>query len=188
MKGANVLEYFTTHQWSFETDNVTSFYEKLNAEDRKVNSVHLVVNFLWTYFLLLQNFNFDIKQVNWEEYLVHYCKGIKQYAMKEDFKNISQKRKLQRRYSYLCWLVWWFNLSLGAGWNGSRPLITWRCVPSSWDSFGPLWDGRKQALFRRTYWPLSVRCYLCFPSQRGEWIVCPVVKVTCGHVLCAWTF
>ncbi|ELU15103.1 hypothetical protein CAPTEDRAFT_142920 [Capitella teleta] len=83
MKGANVLEYFITHQWSFETENVTSFYEKLNAEDRK-------------------NFNFDIKQVNWEEYMVHYCKGIKQYAMKEDFKNISQKRKLQRRYSYLC--------------------------------------------------------------------------------------
>jgi fatty acyl-CoA reductase len=37
MKGAKVLEYFTTQQWKFESNNIASLIESQSAEDRVVN-------------------------------------------------------------------------------------------------------------------------------------------------------
>lgn len=49
-----------------------------------------------------QKFNFDIKGINWHSYLVNYCLGIKQYAMKEslDPTQIQKAKMIQNRWSW----------------------------------------------------------------------------------------
>jgi fatty acyl-CoA reductase len=42
-------------------------------------------------------FNFDIKSVIWGEYIIHYLQGVKMYAIGENFENMEQTRRAQRR-------------------------------------------------------------------------------------------
>lgn len=58
MKMITTLKPFTTHQWLFECSNVTSLYDKLSTVDKEI-------------------FNFDIRQVRWDDYLRRYYVGSK---------------------------------------------------------------------------------------------------------------
>lgn len=62
-KAATCLEYFTTHEWQFEDNNVRNLNSSLNEQDRK-------------------EFNFDVAQINWEEYIENYVLGIRRYIYK----------------------------------------------------------------------------------------------------------
>lgn len=57
-KAAKCLEYFTTNQWKFEDGNVQRLYSQLSNEDKK-------------------EFNFDVSNIKWEEYVENYVLGIR---------------------------------------------------------------------------------------------------------------
>jgi fatty acyl-CoA reductase len=77
-KSVKSLEYFTSNQWIFHSENLDQVAEKLSADDKK-------------------EFNFDVKRINWQAYLENYCLGTKRYALKEDLSNMAEAKKgLQR--------------------------------------------------------------------------------------------
>lgn len=57
-KAAKCLEYFTTHEWSFDDNNVRMLNMSLSEQDRR-------------------EFSFDVAQINWEEYIENYVLGIR---------------------------------------------------------------------------------------------------------------
>lgn len=58
MKMITTLKPFTTNQWLFKCSNVTSLYEEMTTVDKEI-------------------FNFDIRQVRWDDYLRRYYVGSK---------------------------------------------------------------------------------------------------------------
>ncbi|GMT35552.1 hypothetical protein PFISCL1PPCAC_26849, partial [Pristionchus fissidentatus] len=60
----HTLEFFTTRGWHFENKGLPMLWEALHPEDKKV-------------------FNFDIRQLNWSNYLFDYVMGVRKYITKE---------------------------------------------------------------------------------------------------------
>jgi fatty acyl-CoA reductase len=72
------LHYFTTRGWDFEAKNIIDLWNSIDPEDQKI-------------------FNFDIRQVNWNDYLFDIIMGVKVYLLKEDIENLPEARnKLAR--------------------------------------------------------------------------------------------
>ncbi|XP_028843571.1 fatty acyl-CoA reductase 1 isoform X2 [Denticeps clupeoides] len=69
-----VLEYFTSHSWTWKTDNITMLLNQLSTEDKKV-------------------FNFDVRQLHWAEYMESYCMGTKKYVLNEELSGLPAARK-----------------------------------------------------------------------------------------------
>uniref|UniRef100_A0A3Q4BUZ6 Fatty acyl-CoA reductase n=1 Tax=Mola mola TaxID=94237 RepID=A0A3Q4BUZ6_MOLML len=90
-----VLEYFTSHSWVWNTDNIAMLMAQMSPEDKKV-------------------FNFDVRQLNWAEYMESYCMGTKKYVLNEELSGLPAARKhLNKlrniRYSFnaiLVVLIW----------------------------------------------------------------------------------
>lgn len=75
----NALEYFTLNEWIWKTDNFSRLIERLNDQDRK-------------------KFFIDVKQINWNDYLLNYILGVRKYLLQEDPSTIpAAKRKLNRQ-------------------------------------------------------------------------------------------
>jgi fatty acyl-CoA reductase len=47
--------------------------------------------------LALQVFNFDVRQLNWLEYIENYVLGVKKYLLKEDLAGIPKAKQHLRR-------------------------------------------------------------------------------------------
>ncbi|XP_076588915.1 fatty acyl-CoA reductase 1 isoform X2 [Chaetodon auriga] len=94
-KATMVLEYFTSHSWVWNTDNVAMLISQMSPEDKKV-------------------FNFDVRQLHWAEYMENYCMGTKKYVLNEELSGLPAARKhLNKlrniRYSFntiLVVLIW----------------------------------------------------------------------------------
>ncbi|CAB1322844.1 unnamed protein product [Coregonus sp. 'balchen'] len=69
-----VLEYFTSHSWVWKTDNVTMLMNQMGADDKRT-------------------FNFDVRQLNWAEYMENYCMGTKKYVLNEAESGLPAARK-----------------------------------------------------------------------------------------------
>ncbi|ESN98121.1 hypothetical protein HELRODRAFT_84823, partial [Helobdella robusta] len=89
-KSVSCMEFFTSHEWKFEDDNVRKLYANMSERDQK-------------------DFNFDVKQIHWPTYLENYCLGVKRFVLKEDMKNLLKARKAF--YRLVGWLAGWL-----AGW------------------------------------------------------------------------
>jgi len=81
-KAVEVLEYFTSREWHWTNDNILFLKEQLNSSDQ-------------------EEYDFDVRNIDWEVYLDNYCLGTKQYALKEDMAllPVAQENiaRLQRR-------------------------------------------------------------------------------------------
>lgn len=75
----DILEYFSTREWTFCNRNVRGLWDKLNDDDRTI-------------------FPFDIKQMHWEEYLDTYHKGILKFLLKEGADKLPAAKKRLRGY------------------------------------------------------------------------------------------
>ncbi|XP_059487923.1 putative fatty acyl-CoA reductase CG5065 [Neocloeon triangulifer] len=75
------LEFFTTHEWRFTNHNVTQLAGQLCPLDQ-------------------QTFNFDIKGVNWAQYMENYVLGTRRFILKEDPSNFPAAHKHLRK-------MWW---------------------------------------------------------------------------------
>ncbi|KAM7396262.1 hypothetical protein PAMP_019319 [Pampus punctatissimus] len=73
-KAMMVLEYFTSHSWAWNTDNLTMLMNQMGPEDKKV-------------------FNFDVRQLHWAEYMESYCMGTKKYVLNEELSGLPAARK-----------------------------------------------------------------------------------------------
>ncbi|XP_034541660.1 fatty acyl-CoA reductase 1 isoform X2 [Notolabrus celidotus] len=69
-----VLEYFTSHSWVWNNDNVSMLMSQLSPQDRKM-------------------FNFDVRQLHWAEYMENYCMGTKKYVLNEELSGLPAARK-----------------------------------------------------------------------------------------------
>ncbi|XP_072574256.1 fatty acyl-CoA reductase 1 isoform X2 [Paramormyrops kingsleyae] len=73
-KAMMVLEYFTSHSWTWNTDNMTMLLNQMSPQDRKM-------------------FNFDVRQLHWAEYMESYCMGTKKYVLNEELSGLPAARK-----------------------------------------------------------------------------------------------
>ncbi|XP_028441567.1 fatty acyl-CoA reductase 1 isoform X2 [Perca flavescens] len=73
-KAMMVLEYFTSHSWVWNNDNVGMLIAQMSPEDKKV-------------------FNFDVRQLHWAEYMESYCMGTKKYVLNEELSGLPAARK-----------------------------------------------------------------------------------------------
>lgn len=78
-KFSRILSYFSMRRWNFKNDNVKSLY-LLQTEKDKIM------------------FNFDIKTVDWDQYLNNYIKGARVYFLKDDMSSLPEARKKWNRY------------------------------------------------------------------------------------------
>lgn len=64
------LNFYTIRQWRFISANAIRLLDKMSEEDRKT-------------------FYFDVREINWREYIVNYVAGTKKYILK-DFHTFEQ--------------------------------------------------------------------------------------------------
>lgn len=83
-KTTTCLEFFTSNGWDFGADNVLQLKKSLSAHDK-------------------HTFNFDVAEMDWNEYLENYVIGTKVYALKENIANLPVARKHMRRLRYISW-------------------------------------------------------------------------------------
>uniref|UniRef100_A0A8C9QZF8 Fatty acyl-CoA reductase n=1 Tax=Scleropages formosus TaxID=113540 RepID=A0A8C9QZF8_SCLFO len=77
-KAISLLEYFSSQDWEWNSDNMSMLMGHLSPEDRKT-------------------FNFDVRQLNWPEYIENYCIGTKKYVLNEDMSDIPAARQHLRK-------------------------------------------------------------------------------------------
>ncbi|XP_049982449.1 fatty acyl-CoA reductase 2 isoform X1 [Alexandromys fortis] len=98
LRTISMLEYFINHSWEWSTNNTEMLLSELSPEDQRV-------------------FNFDVRQLNWLEYIENYVLGVKKYLLKEDLAGIPKARQHLKRLRNIHYL---FNTALF--------LIIWRLL------------------------------------------------------------
>lgn len=83
-KAVECLEYFTTHQWTWNDDNVRNLLTHMSERDR-------------------ESFQFDVNEIHWEKYMEKYVLGFREFLFKQSPKSLpSSRRKMSRCvYFYL---------------------------------------------------------------------------------------
>ncbi|XP_063218986.1 putative fatty acyl-CoA reductase CG5065 [Bacillus rossius redtenbacheri] len=76
------LEFFTTHEWRFASDNVARLLARLQPRDRAT-------------------FNFDVAQLDWGEYFEQYVVGTRHFVLKEDPSTLSAARVHLRKMLWM---------------------------------------------------------------------------------------
>ncbi|XP_057712053.1 fatty acyl-CoA reductase 1 isoform X2 [Corythoichthys intestinalis] len=77
-KAISLLEYFSSQDWEWNSDNVSMLMMQMSPEDRKT-------------------FNFDVRQLHWPEYIENYVIGTKKYVLNEDMSDIPVARQHLRK-------------------------------------------------------------------------------------------
>jgi len=54
----SITSFFALRQFQYVNDNSIPFLDQMSAEDRR-------------------NFNFDVRQIDWQSYVEDYCLGIR---------------------------------------------------------------------------------------------------------------
>lgn len=73
-KAVEVLEFFTSGEWHWTNDNVLMLIDKQSDFDKK-------------------EFDFDVRNIDWQLYLDNYCLGTKRYALKESMDDLPLAQK-----------------------------------------------------------------------------------------------
>ncbi|XP_063110555.1 fatty acyl-CoA reductase 2 isoform X3 [Cavia porcellus] len=105
----SMLEYFVNHSWEWSTHNTEMLMSMLSPEDQRM-------------------FNFDVRQLNWLEYIENYVLGVKKYLLKEDMAGIPEARQHLKRLRNIHYL---FNVALF--------LIIWRLLIARWQMARNIW-------------------------------------------------
>lgn len=92
-----MLQYYTTKEWEFKSENFQKLQTKLNRIDQDI-------------------FDTDTSQVNWEAYIRTYIMGMRTYILGESELTIPYAKKILRRLYILdrvvklmiCSLIFWY--------------------------------------------------------------------------------
>jgi len=82
----DLLQMFTTSQWKFDNSNTIELLSSLSIEDRK-------------------QFEFSLKNFDWEQYTTSYYYGIRKHILHEDMSNIVKAKSRNRKYVYLIIII-----------------------------------------------------------------------------------
>ena len=72
------LNYFTTHEWRFISENPIQLLEKMSPEDRRV-------------------FYFDVRTIDWPSYIETYALGTRRFILKDDPSTLPAARRHMTR-------------------------------------------------------------------------------------------
>lgn len=75
----DVIEYFSMRQWEFQMDNMNGVWRALTPRDQEL-------------------FNFDMAKLDWDNFLHHYYRGIRQYLLKDPMDTIPEATARWKRY------------------------------------------------------------------------------------------
>ncbi|XP_075227902.1 fatty acyl-CoA reductase wat-like [Lycorma delicatula] len=68
------ISYFCIRQWDLSNKNTQDLWKSLDLKDKEI-------------------FPFNVEDINWEEYLCDYMRGIRQYMLKDDLSTIPAAKK-----------------------------------------------------------------------------------------------
>ncbi|XP_076246331.1 putative fatty acyl-CoA reductase CG5065 isoform X2 [Calliopsis andreniformis] len=84
--GIALIEYYTTKQWIFRNDRMKELHEELNPSDKK-------------------KFFMDTAEISWDEYMLRYILGSRQYCLKDDPSTLPRARQVLRYLYFADWFV-----------------------------------------------------------------------------------
>uniref|UniRef100_A0A1B6CB27 Fatty acyl-CoA reductase n=1 Tax=Clastoptera arizonana TaxID=38151 RepID=A0A1B6CB27_9HEMI len=93
IKATACLEYFTTHEWRFNNDNMLKLLEEMQPADRKL-------------------FDFNINELDWRSYVECYILGTRKFVMKDDPVTFPTAKKHLRRMYFMQQFSRFFFLAL----------------------------------------------------------------------------
>ncbi|XP_036147918.1 putative fatty acyl-CoA reductase CG5065 isoform X3 [Monomorium pharaonis] len=106
--GLELLQYYTMKQWIFRNDNLRELQHRLCPADKE------------TFFM-------DTKLINWNEYLLAYVLGTRQYCLKDDPSTLPRARRVFRYLFFAdCLLKLVFGIFLiwiMYTWISAKPII-----------------------------------------------------------------
>lgn len=82
LRAMNILQYFTTNEWTFYNDNLSELRDDLEGSDK-------------------MTFNFDLRRIDMSVYLENYVKGIRRFILQESDATLPAARKKLNRLYYL---------------------------------------------------------------------------------------
>lgn len=77
-KFADVISFFATNEWMFTNNNIQRMWTRLSNRDQEL-------------------FNFNMKTMDWVEYLHHYISGMRKYLLKDDMSTVEAARRKWNR-------------------------------------------------------------------------------------------
>lgn len=80
-KAFSCLEFFTTHQWRFISNNPIRLLNEMSAEDRKT-------------------FYIDVREIEWKSYFETFILGARRFVLKDDPSTLPLARSNLQRYDY----------------------------------------------------------------------------------------
>lgn len=91
----DVIEYFSMRQWDYQMDNLIGLWQNLTKKDKEI------------YF-------FDMSQLDWDLFLQHYFRGIRQYLLNDPLDTIPEALIRWNRFFwyYICRNLILFNFFL----------------------------------------------------------------------------
>lgn len=72
------LTYFFTNEWQFFDKNVAELWNSMTISDQNT-------------------FQFDVKIIDWNDYIRSYCCGIRKYLLKQDSNSLPECRQNMRK-------------------------------------------------------------------------------------------
>lgn len=70
------LSHFLSHHWKFDDRNTVALFDSLSEDDRKI-------------------FNFNVTDIDWPEYILVWCLGLRKYFVKDGLNGTIYGRKKQ---------------------------------------------------------------------------------------------
>ncbi|KAK5638590.1 hypothetical protein RI129_012885 [Pyrocoelia pectoralis] len=74
-----LVEYATIKQWDFKDSNTQILWNSLEIEDKNV-------------------FNFNVKDINWENFYYNFVSGVRQNVLKDDMSSIEKAKTKAKLY------------------------------------------------------------------------------------------
>jgi fatty acyl-CoA reductase len=78
------LNFYTIRQWRFISDNAIRLLEKMSPADR-------------------ETFYFDVRDINWKQYITNYVAGTKKYILK-DYTPTDKAKDIIKRLNLNCFI------------------------------------------------------------------------------------
>ena len=84
--GIAMIKYYTTRQWDFRTDRMKELQFQLNPLDK-------------------EEFFMDTMAISWDDFLLKYILGTRQYCLKDDPSSLPRARKVMRYLYFADWIL-----------------------------------------------------------------------------------
>jgi len=78
-RASSCLNFYVVREWKFVSNNPIQLLEEMSVEDRR-------------------DFNFDVREINWESYVTNYILGCRRFLLKDNIQTLQTARRNLSRY------------------------------------------------------------------------------------------